>query len=403
MRSLVVTKIFPNAEEPMLGPYNRLKFGALNRRGPVTLLAMVPWLPGIRRFGPAASRRRARIPRRERVDDLWVRHPRVLYAPKVGRPLSGALYAASLLPWVMPLRGQVDVVIGSFAYPDGFAAVVVGRLLGVPTGIECLGSDVNVLGADPLLIPALRWSFARAAAVVAPSQPLIDKVVALGADPARVRVMGTGIDKDLFCVRDAVSTRAALGFTACDDRRWFVFVGRLERAKGALDLLEALARLRPDQRDRLQLVMVGDGADRAACEAAAAGLPVHFTGVVAPPLVADWLAAADVMVLPSWAEGKPNVVLEALTCGRRVLATDVGGIPSVVDRPELGTLVPPRDPARLAVALAEELERPRADAASIAAAVAHLPSWDDVGAELYEVLRGVASRNRPVEGSRVSA
>ncbi len=393
MRVLIVSKIFPNVHEPMNGPYNRLKFGELNRRCEVTLLALVPWLPGVRRFGPEATRGRARVPMQEWVDDLWVRHPRVLYGPKIGRPLSGPLYTASILPYVLPLRGQVDAVLGSFAYPDGFAAVAIGKLLGVPSVIECLGSDVNVLGADPLLQPALRWSFTRAAAVIAPSQPLIDKAIGLGARRDRARVVSTGIDKTIFRVRDAKTTRKDLGFDGdVLERRWFVFIGRLEQSKGALDLLDALHRLRPDQRDRMHVVMVGDGVDRAACEEKAKGLPVHFTGVVQPPDVAKWLGAADVMVLPSWAEGKPNVVLEALTSGRRVLASDVGGIPSVVDRPELGRLVPSKDPARLAEALARELEH-RYVPEEVAAAV-NFPSWADAADEIHDVLARAVREHR---------
>jgi glycosyltransferase involved in cell wall biosynthesis len=65
------------------------------------------------------------------------------------------------------------------------------------------------------------------------------------------------------------------------------------------------------------------------------------------------MAATDALVLPSWAEGTPNVVLEALACGRRVVATAVGGIPDLITAPILGELVPPRTPS----ALSEALER----------------------------------------------
>jgi teichuronic acid biosynthesis glycosyltransferase TuaC len=72
--------------------------------------------------------------------------------------------------------------------------------------------------------------------------------------------------------------------------------------------------------------------------------------------VPEWVAAADVVTLPSWNEGMPNVVLEALASGRRVVATDVGGIPEVLSLPELGELVPKRQPTALTGALLRALE-----------------------------------------------
>ena len=71
--------------------------------------------------------------------------------------------------------------------------------------------------------------------------------------------------------------------------------------------------------------------------------------------VAVWMAAADVVTLPSYMEGCPNVILEALACGRPVVATHVGGIPEIMDD-ECGLLVPPREPAALAQALASVLD-----------------------------------------------
>ena len=77
------------------------------------------------------------------------------------------------------------------------------------------------------------------------------------------------------------------------------------------------------------------------------------------------MAAADLVTLPSYMEGCPNVVLEALACGRPVVATNVGGIPEIMSD-ECGQLVPPRDPSALAQALASVLDRTW-DAAAISA------------------------------------
>jgi glycosyltransferase involved in cell wall biosynthesis len=72
--------------------------------------------------------------------------------------------------------------------------------------------------------------------------------------------------------------------------------------------------------------------------------------------VPRWMAGCDLLTLPSWNEGTPNVLLEALACGRRVVATNVGGIPDVVTGPLLGALVPARDPAALADVLGREVD-----------------------------------------------
>src|SRR5438094_5337823 len=104
MRVLFVTKIFPNAVEPELGPYNRHQFRELGRVCDLKVLALVPWYPG---DGLSArGRERGRIPREERIDGLAVAHPRVLYVPRLGQ-LSGPLYAASLVPRALALKGHV--------------------------------------------------------------------------------------------------------------------------------------------------------------------------------------------------------------------------------------------------------------------------------------------------------
>ena len=81
-------------------------------------------------------------------------------------------------------------------------------------------------------------------------------------------------------------------------------------------------------------------------------------GALDMPAVATWIAACDVLTLPSWNEGRPNVILEAFACGRRVVATNVGGIPDAVSSPTLGELVPPKMCAALAAALARAARTP---------------------------------------------
>ena len=128
--------------------------------------------------------------------------------------------------------------------------------------------------------------------------------------------------------------------------------------KGLRELLDAMATLAP-QRPKLQLALVGEGPMRAELDAKVAADPtlrVHLPGAQGPHEVARWMAASDLVTLPSYSEGHPNVLVEALACGRPVVATPVGGIPEVVDA-DCGLLVAARDPVALAAGLRDALER----------------------------------------------
>jgi glycosyltransferase involved in cell wall biosynthesis len=345
LRVLVITKLYPNALEPMLAPFNRQQLGALAALPgvSVTILATVPTFPGARLVG---SRSRAAamtaIPAHERIDGQTIAHPRTLYVPRV-HGLNAALYAASLLPRVLGLRGQFDVLLGCWAYPDGAASVLLARALGVPAVVKVHGSDINVVAAMPGPRRVLRALLPRASRVVAVSRALAEQTAALGVARERIDLVWNGVDASLFAPRPRAAALAELGLDP--GKRWVLYVGRLEERKGVLDLAAAMAQLPHD----ICCHVVGD----CAMHAELARQP-RLTLAGKQPLerIPTYLAAAHALVLPSWAEGTPNVLLEALAAGRRCVATRVGGCADVLDRPELGELVPAREPAALAAAIA---------------------------------------------------
>lgn len=384
MRVLVLTKIFPNSVEPLSSPFNRQQFAALGRSCELEVLGTIPWFPGAsaaKRWSSAG--RLAAVPSEEHIDGLSVRHPRFAYVPKYAQGLSGPLYAASLLPAMLRYRGHVDVILGSWAYPDGFAAVALGELLGVPAVIKVHGSDLNVLAKRKGPRRRMEWAFRRAARVVAVSRPLAQIAAELGAPSENIDVVPNGIDRSLFHPRDREAARRALGIPV--EGQVVLYVGHVAAAKGALDLVQAFATAGERLRGT-RLVMVGDGADFAECGRLAESLRVDATLVGAEPheRVPLWLAACDVLALPSWNEGVPNVVLEALASGRRVVATRVGGIPDVVTSDELGELVAPRDHEALAGALERAVATPY-DPMRISSLLP-TPSWEGSAELLHRSL-----------------
>ncbi len=134
-----------------------------------------------------------------------------------------------------------------------------------------------------------------------------------------------------------------------------LFVGRLAGVKGVPVLLDALRGLDfPD----LRLTLIGDGPDRALLEAQAKGLPVDFVGYKSQAEVAEALAKADVFVLPSFAEGVPVVLMEAMVSGLPVVTTRIAGVPELVIHEMSGLLVPPGDVIGLRSAIKTVLDNP---------------------------------------------
>lgn len=152
------------------------------------------------------------------------------------------------------------------------------------------------------------------------------------------------------------SARAALGLP--HDAFVVVAVGNLRPVKGHDVLIRALASV-SGRRPPIHLVIVGEGEARATLEALASQLGVadrvHLVGHAQP---AQWQLAADLCALGSWSESSPNALLEAMALSRPVLATEVGGIPSLVQKDRTGWLVPPGDVRAFGAHLVELVNSP---------------------------------------------
>jgi glycosyltransferase involved in cell wall biosynthesis len=179
-----------------------------------------------------------------------------------------------------------------------------------------------------------------------------------------------------------------------------LFVGWLDREKGSAELLQACALLAP--RHGFELHFAGEGNYSAAARefVRAHGLEdrVRFRGWLGETGLQDEYANADIFVLPSWAEGLPNAMIEAMAAGLACVVSAVGNVPDVVTDEREALLVPPREIAALAVALERLLvDRPLRDRL---ASAAHEFAAARFGVERASdaILRAVASITNPVVG-----
>ncbi len=172
-----------------------------------------------------------------------------------------------------------------------------------------------------------------------------------------------------------------------------LFVGRLDPKKGIVELLKAFAAL-AIRRPHLRLVYIGDGPGNEQLRSKARELALEdrilLAGACSSQKVAQWLAAANLLALPSYSEGCPNVIIEALSCGRPVVATNVGGIPELVNE-NSGILFAPLDWRPLAEAIETAMER-KWDEQLISDQFRR--SWDDAAGELLTVCESAVQQRR---------
>lgn len=318
--------------------------------------------------------RKAQAPHSAEFHAAYVRYPAI---SGMTRPINGVVCAYRLLPALRASRP--DIVLNYWLYPEGFAAVLTGHLIGVPAIVGAIGSDLRRI-SDPVTPWYVKRTLENADGVITVSRDLGRLAVGRGARPEKVTAILNGCDRSRFHPADRDAARRELGYTGGE---LILFTGSLLKTKGLAELLEsfaALSKFRPDAR----LAMIGSGEYRESIErfVSSAGIRdrVLLPGVLDSDKVARWMQAADVFCLPSYSEGCPNVVIEALASGVPVVASDVGGIPELVRDGSNGILVPARDPASLTQALDTALSRDW-DPSTIAATYGR--GWEDVAEETY--------------------
>ena len=272
----------------------------------------------------------------------------------LSRPFNGASCAKYLYPILRDMRP--DLILNYWLYPEGYGAVEAGHKLGLPVIVESLGSDLRYI-QDPFTRMMVGRTIRRADFVLTVSEELRQCAIRAGAEPGRTRAILNGFDGRLFHYRDQKEARRELQLG--QELELIVYVGRFVKPKGLMELCEAFAGL-ASERPQARLAWIGYGPLESEMMAF---LRTHGVenrvltpGRQSSRQVAQWLQAADLFCLPSYSEGCPNVVVEAIGCGCAVVSTTVGGIPELVD-PACGILVPPQDARSLLRALREGLTR----------------------------------------------
>lgn len=339
LRTLLFSTLYPSSVRPGLGIFVETRLRELLASGQVQtkVVAPVPWFFSTNsRFGDYA--RMAKTPRRETYHGIDVLHPRYLLPPKVGMSIAPFVLAAGAVGAVARLLDEgydFDLIDAHYYYPDGVAAALLAKYFNKPFAVTARGSDINLLANYAVPRKLIRWAGDQALASIGVSSAMTGAMASLGLPVSRLTTLPNGVDLVRFSPMAKPQARALLGWSSAPT---LLSVGNLVVNKGHHLAIEALNQL-----PGFNLVIVGLGPERQALQALATrmGLNARVTlvGEVAQKNLAPYYSAADILVLASSREGWPNVLLESLACGTPVVATDVGGVPEIIQKDSVGRLM----------------------------------------------------------------
>jgi len=237
---------------------------------------------------------------------------------------------------------EFDLIIGQMGCPGGYAAVRLAKKYGKKSVVGLRGSDVNTYLSRPVLKRFMRRSLNQADRLVTVSAALKTELLRRGYSESKIGVIYNGVDETIFHPLDQLESRRKLHLPP--ELKYLLFIGALSRRKGIDLLLSAYKKI---NRLDLKLILIGQGNDKYLIDEFikeyALSDRILLPGTIPHIQLPVWYAAADVIVLPSLAEGVPNVILEAQAMGKPVVASAVGGIPEIIIEGKNGNLCQPGD------------------------------------------------------------
>ncbi len=331
---LVITNVYPLPWQPTRGTYNKIQLDNLNDDFNIKIIVPIPitqWL-------------KQNTKQQDNVSYVWQ-----IYLPVIGTPINGLLLFFSLLinSFFSIKQFKPEVFFTCWSYPDGLAGCLLAKLFNRPFFLKVHGSDVNVHCQYPVRRKQIVWLANHAKKVMCVSNALKNKLISSGVKQDKPVVIYNGVNKAVFSPDDQTQAHRIL------------FVGNIKRSKGVFEALEGFAKI-AEEFPTFELTFIGDGPDltelKTNTERLKLSQRVEFLGAKSHTEIADILKSSYLLLLPSHAEGVPNVILEAMSCGIPSVATAVGGIPEILEDGHNGFLVNSIDSQAVANTLKKALQ-----------------------------------------------
>lgn len=332
-RLVIISNLYPLPWELGRASFNRQQFALLESEYELSILVPVSFIDWFKHIKQVKQTKH-------------LRYVPFFFTPKVGRRFYSVSMFLSLLLhsgfWLK--QRKPDVMLASWAFPDAVATSWLATLFGCRFFFKVHGSDIHLHGNVKARAKQIVSAANKAQAIISVSEELRNHMMTMGIAAKKIQVVYNGVDHVLFnheCQREISAP-------------YLLFVGNLKQDKGVMELLKAFTALAPAFSPYV-LVIAGAGVMqeqmlRYIGEQGITGR-VMMLGNVAHAKLPSLMQHATLVVLPSYHEGVPNVLLESMAAGTPVVATAVGGIPEIVKPDVTGFLVTPANVLDLTAAL----------------------------------------------------
>jgi teichuronic acid biosynthesis glycosyltransferase TuaC len=358
MKLLIVSSMFPCKRHPTSGIFFANLLKELSQKvDEITLVCPRPYIPKVLTKIKKDWQKWYLDPMISQQDGVEVIRPYVFMLRGISSVGINAFFMKYSLYGLLNrivVKKKIDIILGFNLIPEGVATVWLAKKLKLPCLVLAIGEDVDIHAKYNILNYYLtKKCLQKCTKILTVSKDLEYKIKALGKDSIPVQTFHLGIDVANFM--DLPSKSILIEKLRLNhNKRYILFIGRLIREKGIYELAQAFINISERFPD-IDLILLGeefkkDFLIRIFNEAGVLDR-ITFTGIIPYKQVAYYMKVSDLLVLPSWNEGLPNCVLEAMCSRIPVVASNVGGIPEALENEVTGLSVPPKNVEKLTQAI----------------------------------------------------
>jgi len=355
---LVISHLYPQLKNPIKGIFvhNQVKTLVKKQNCNIIVVSPIPYCPKILTKFKKKWQEYYSVPQKSKIDDINIFYPKYLHLPgKNLFGLSSYLMAIGLrfsLGHILK-RFKPDIIHAHTLIPDGYAVNLLKKYFKVPVVCTLHGSDINKYPYYNLITNKICRNAIKSTDQLITVSKCLENNVKKIAEPKKITTIYNGVDIKIFNKSSKYNKLLRKKLHIDNGSKIILFIGRIEINKGIIELISAFKKLNRFLKARL--LIIGEKSNEKIVERTLiknkSDKRIIILKRIENKMIPQYINMSSLLVLPSYHEGLPMVVCEAMSCGKPVIATKVGGILEVLKDNVNGLIVPAKDINALANAM----------------------------------------------------